>query len=62
VSPRQANEERQRARALLAAAYHLLLGDVVPDARLTDAHDAAADGLAIVAKLRAGKENVLRAA
>jgi len=55
-------EERQRARMLLAAAYNLLLGDGVPDARLGDAYDAAADAAAIVAKLQSGREIVRRAA
>jgi len=56
------NEERQRARALLAAACGMLLGDAVPDARLGDAYDAAADAAVIVARLRAQREITQRAA
>ncbi len=55
-------EERQRARALLAAACALLLGDHVPDQRLADAYDTAADAAAIVARLQSGREITRRAA
>lgn len=55
-------EDRRQARMLLAAAYNLLLGDVIPDQRLGDAYDAAADAAAIVAKLRARRDVLLRAA
>jgi len=59
---RQESEDRRQARQLLAAAYNLLLGDAVPDARLGDAYDAAADAAAIVAKLQSGREILRRAA
>lgn len=62
MTRRQDHDERRQARALLAAACALLLGDHVPDERLADAYDTAADAAAIVAKLQSGREITRRAA
>jgi hypothetical protein len=62
MTARQDIAERQRARALLAAACALLLGDHVPDQRLADALDTATDAAAAIAKLRSGREITRRAA
>lgn len=53
MTQQQRTDDQRQARMLLAAAYHLLSGDVVPPARLNDAQEAAHDAASLLARLTA---------
>lgn len=50
MTEQQREDDRRQARMLLAAAYHLLSGDVVPEGRAKDAIEATRDAASLLAR------------